>query len=83
LAALRGELTAVGAAVLETEDGLEIRPAPLRPACWHAHADHRMAQAGAVLGLAVAGLTVDDIGCTGKTLADFPGLWAAMLEQSG
>jgi 3-phosphoshikimate 1-carboxyvinyltransferase len=83
LAALRGELTAVGAAVLETEDGLEIRPAPLRPVCWHAYADHRMAQAGALLGLAVAGLTVDDIGCTSKTLTDFPGLWAAMLEQSG
>jgi 3-phosphoshikimate 1-carboxyvinyltransferase len=83
LAALRGELSAVGAAVLETEDGLEIRPAPLRPVCWHAYADHRMAQAGALLGLAVAGLTVDDIGCTSKTLTDFPGLWAAMLEQSG
>ena len=83
LAALRGELTAVGAAVLESEDGLLIRPAPLRPVCWHAYADHRMAQAGAVLGLAVDGLTVDDIGCTSKTLADFPGLWAAMLEQSG
>jgi len=41
-----------------------------------------MAQAGALLGLAVAGLTVDDIGCTSKTLADFPGLWAAMLDQS-
>ena len=83
LAALRRELDAVGTAVTETEDGLVIRPAPLRPAPWHAYADHRMAQAGALLGLAVAGLTVDDIGCTSKTLADFPGLWTAMLEQSG
>ncbi|MFL6164475.1 MAG: 3-phosphoshikimate 1-carboxyvinyltransferase [Jatrophihabitantaceae bacterium] len=83
LAALRGELSAAGAAVQETEDGLVIRPAPLRPTCWRAYADHRMAQAGALLGLAVAGLTVDDIGCTSKTLADFPGLWHAMLEQSG
>ena len=83
LAALRHELGAVGAAVTESDDGIVIRPAPLRPACWHAYADHRMAQAGALLGLAVAGLTVDDIGCTSKTLADFPGLWTAMLEQSG
>jgi 3-phosphoshikimate 1-carboxyvinyltransferase len=83
LAALAAELTALGGAVTETADGLAIRPAPLWAGCWHAYADHRMAQAGALLGLAVAGLTVDDIGCTSKTLADFPGMWAAMLEQSG
>ncbi|MEO6701099.1 MAG: 3-phosphoshikimate 1-carboxyvinyltransferase [Jatrophihabitantaceae bacterium] len=83
LAALRTELAGLGANVSETEDGLIIRPAALRPGLWHAYADHRMAQAGALLGLAVAGLTVDDIGCTSKTLADFPGLWAGLLEQSG
>jgi 3-phosphoshikimate 1-carboxyvinyltransferase len=83
LAALAAELSALGGAVSETADGLLIRPAPLWAGCWHSYADHRMAQAGALLGLAVAGLTVDDIGCTSKTLADFPGVWAAMLEQSG
>ncbi|HTZ44926.1 MAG TPA: 3-phosphoshikimate 1-carboxyvinyltransferase [Jatrophihabitans sp.] len=83
LAALRTELGAVGCDVEETADGLVIRPAPLRPARWHAYADHRMAQAGAVLGLAVAGLTVDDIASTTKTMADFPERWAAMLEQAG
>jgi 3-phosphoshikimate 1-carboxyvinyltransferase len=83
LAALQAELSALGGAVTETADGLLIRPAPLWAGCWHSYADHRMAQAGALLGLAVAGLTVDDIDCTSKTLADFPGLWAAMLEQSG
>ena len=55
----------------------------MRPALWHAYADHRMAQAGALLGLAVPGLTVDDIGCTSKTMADFPELWAALLGQAG
>jgi 3-phosphoshikimate 1-carboxyvinyltransferase len=83
LAALHTELSGLGAQVSETADGLIIRPAPLRAALWHAYADHRMAQAGALLGLAVAGLTVDDIGCTSKTLADFPGLWAELLDQSG
>ncbi|MDQ2956357.1 MAG: 3-phosphoshikimate 1-carboxyvinyltransferase, partial [Actinomycetota bacterium] len=83
LAALRVELTAIGAEVNETADGLVIRPAELRPALWHAYADHRMAQAGALLGLAVSGLSVDDIASTTKTLADFPGMWAALLEQSG
>ena len=84
LAALRTELAAVGAEVTETADGLLIRPGHgLRPALWHAYADHRMAQAGALLGLAVPGLSVDDIGCTSKTMAGFPELWAALLGQAG
>jgi 3-phosphoshikimate 1-carboxyvinyltransferase len=83
LAALRTELAAAGAQVSETADGLLIRPATLRPTLWHSYADHRMAQAGALLGLAVPGLLVDDIGCTSKTLAEFPQLWTAMLEQVG
>ena len=33
-------------------------------------------------GWRCAGLTVDDIGCTSKTLADFPGLWAGLLGAS-
>jgi 3-phosphoshikimate 1-carboxyvinyltransferase len=82
LAALRTELAALGSQVSETADGLVIRPAPLQPGLWHAYADHRMAQAGAVLGLAVAGLRVDDIGCTSKTLADFPAMWADLVAQS-
>ncbi len=82
LAALRTELAATGCDVTETDDGLVIRPTALQPVRWHAYADHRMAQAGALLGLAVRGLEIDDIACTSKTLADFPGLWNAMLEQS-
>jgi len=39
----------------------------------------RMAMAGAIVGLKVAGVEVDDIGATTKTLPDFPGLWAHML----
>ena len=81
LAALRIELTAVGAQVTETDDGLVIRPGQLHAAPWHAYADHRMAQAGAVLGLLVPGISVDDIASTGKTMADFPGLWNSMLDQ--
>jgi 3-phosphoshikimate 1-carboxyvinyltransferase len=79
IAALATELTRAGAAVEEHEDGLTITPRPLHDCLWHAYADHRMATAGALLGLAVAGIEVDDIGTTGKTLPDFPGLWASML----
>ncbi|MGN6607715.1 MAG: 3-phosphoshikimate 1-carboxyvinyltransferase [Jatrophihabitans sp.] len=79
IAALATELNACGGSVSETADGLHIEPRPLHAAEWHAYADHRMATAGAVLGLAVDGIVVDDIACTGKTLPDFPGLWSGLL----
>jgi 3-phosphoshikimate 1-carboxyvinyltransferase len=82
LAALATELNALGGDVTETEDGLVLRPARLHGGRWHSYADHRMAQAGAVLGLAVAGVQVDDIGCTSKTLADFPGMWQRLLSPA-
>jgi 3-phosphoshikimate 1-carboxyvinyltransferase len=66
--------------VTEEPDALLIDPRPLHGGTWRAYADHRMATAGAVLGLAVDGVQVDDIACTGKTLPDFPGLWHRMLD---
>jgi 3-phosphoshikimate 1-carboxyvinyltransferase len=82
LAALAAELNALGGDVAETQDGLVIRPAALRGGPWHAYEDHRMATAGALIGLAVAGLTVDDIATTAKTLPEFPQLWARMLATA-
>lgn len=82
LAALATEITALGGAVTETDDGLRIRPAPLRgrpDRAWGAHADHRMATAGALLGLVVPGVTVDDVACTAKTIPDFPARWAELV----
>ena len=79
LAALYAELSALGCDVTEHADGLTIRPTTLHGGTWHAYADHRMATAGVVLGLAVDGVEIDDIASTTKTLPDFPGLWSAML----
>ena len=79
IAALAAELGRLGADVAETEDGLRIRPAPLTGGRFRTYDDHRMATAGAVLGLRVPGMTVENIGTTGKTLPDFVGLWDAML----
>ncbi|TDC47308.1 3-phosphoshikimate 1-carboxyvinyltransferase [Jiangella ureilytica] len=79
LAALAAEINGLGGDVAETDDGLVIRPAPLRAGVFHSYADHRMAQAGAVLGLVVPGVRVEDIATTSKTLADFPGMWARLL----
>lgn len=80
LAALSAELSGLGGDVVEDADGLTISPCQLHGGLWHAYADHRMATAGAVLGLAVDGVQVDDIGATTKTLPDFPGLWSKLLQ---
>jgi 3-phosphoshikimate 1-carboxyvinyltransferase len=79
LAALAAELTRVGAEVDETEDGLRIRPGALRPALWQCYGDHRMATTGALIGLAVDGIQLDDVATTTKTLPDFPGMWRTLL----
>ena len=83
LTALETELRAIGATVEQTADGLVITPGPLRAAPWHAYDDHRMATAGAVIGLVVPGITVDDIGTTTKTLPDFEGLWSTVVTGGG
>jgi 3-phosphoshikimate 1-carboxyvinyltransferase len=83
LAALSREINRLGGDCAETPDGLVITAAPLRPGVWHAYADHRMAMAGAIVGLRVAGVEVDDIGATTKTLPQFAALWADMLKGSG
>jgi 3-phosphoshikimate 1-carboxyvinyltransferase len=38
-----------------------------------------MATAGAIVGLLVDGVEVENIGTTAKTLPDFPQMWADML----
>ncbi|MFI6507552.1 3-phosphoshikimate 1-carboxyvinyltransferase [Streptosporangium sp. NPDC050855] len=80
LAALVAEINGLGGDANETEDGLEIRPRPLSGGVFHSYADHRMATAGAVIGLAVPGVEVEDIATTGKTLPEFASMWADMLR---
>ncbi|SLJ82624.1 3-phosphoshikimate 1-carboxyvinyltransferase [Mycobacteroides abscessus subsp. abscessus] len=57
-------------------------PAPLHGGTWHSYADHRMATAGAILGLAVEGIEIEDIGTTAKTLPNFVELWEEMLAAT-
>jgi 3-phosphoshikimate 1-carboxyvinyltransferase len=81
LAALVTEINRLGGDAEETSDGLVIRPAKLHAGVVHSYADHRMATAGAILGLAVEGIEVEDIATTAKTMPDFPQLWADMIAQ--
>ena len=76
ITALATELGRLGADVTEHDDGLSIRPAPLHGGAFHTYADHRMAHAGVILGLAVDGVLVEDIATTAKTFPDFAGAWS-------
>ncbi|MEW2461005.1 MULTISPECIES: 3-phosphoshikimate 1-carboxyvinyltransferase [Microbacterium] len=80
IAALVGNLRALGGTAEELPDGLRIVPSPLRGGTWPAHHDHRMATTGALIGLRVPGVEIDDIGTTAKTLPEFTMLWERMLR---
>ncbi|MBW5421505.1 3-phosphoshikimate 1-carboxyvinyltransferase [Streptomyces sp. BG9H] len=79
LAALTKEINGLGGDVTETADGLHIRPRRLHGGVFHTYDDHRMATAGAVIGLAVDGVQIENVATTAKTLPDFPELWTGML----
>ena len=79
LAALTREINALGGHVTEEETALHITPAPLHAGVFHTYDDHRLATAGAVLGLVIEGIEVENIATTRKTLPDFPGLWSSLL----
>lgn len=80
IAALATEINGLGGHVEELEDGLVIDPRPLHGGVFRSYDDHRMATSGAVLGLAIPGIEVEDIATTRKTLPDFPGLWSEVLS---
>lgn len=80
LAALVTEINRIGGIARETADGLEIDPSDnLHGGLWQTYEDHRMATAGAIIGLRVAGIEIEDIETTAKTMPDFAKLWHQML----
>jgi 3-phosphoshikimate 1-carboxyvinyltransferase len=71
LRALATELERLGARVRETDDGLCLEPAPLRGAEVRTYDDHRMAMSLALVGLRVAGVSIQDPGCVSKSYPRF------------
>ena len=80
IAALAAELSGLGAVVKPLPDGLEIRPRTRHGGVFRTYADHRLAHAGALIGLVTPGVVLDDVSCTTKTLPDFPGLWLSLVQ---
>lgn len=80
LSALVSEINSLGGDATETEDGMAIKPAKLHGGLWKTYEDHRMATAGAIIGLAVPGVEIEDISVTAKTIPEFGSLWEQMLK---
>lgn len=83
LAALVAEINGLGGRATELPDGIRVEPATLHGGLWHTYEDHRMATAGAIIGLRITGVEIEDIRTTSKTLPEFPELWFNMLGLAG
>ena len=85
LAALTREINSLGGHVVEDQTSLRITPAAkfgegLHAGTFHTYDDHRLATAGAVIGLIVPGIEIENVVTTRKTLPDFPGLWQSLIS---
>ena len=80
LSALVSEINSIGGDATETPDGMIIKPAKLHGGLWKTYEDHRMATAGAIIGLRVPGIEIEDITVTTKTIPEFVTLWECMLK---
>lgn len=80
ISALATEINNLGGNVIEGPGELLIQPSKMiSTQIFKSYEDHRMATAGAIIGLAVEGIVVENIETTQKTLPDFPGMWQEML----
>jgi 3-phosphoshikimate 1-carboxyvinyltransferase len=79
LAAMATELRKVGAIVVEGEDFIEITPPEqLIHAAIDTYDDHRIAMCFALVALSDTAVTINDPGCTAKTLPQFFELFASI-----
>ncbi|WP_245531634.1 3-phosphoshikimate 1-carboxyvinyltransferase [Corynebacterium capitovis] len=81
LGALTAEINRLGGNCEELRDGLRIHPAPLHGGTWRTYADHRMATAGAIIGLTTRDVKVENVATTAKTLPGFAEMWADMVAD--
>jgi 3-phosphoshikimate 1-carboxyvinyltransferase len=91
--ALATELRKLGAVVIEGPDSLQITPVDQRKLLdrkqegapeivINTYDDHRIATFGALTGLLIPNLWVENIATTRKTITDFPALWRELTEES-
>ena len=82
--ALQQELAKFNAELREiSPDTFQVIPSVTMPrrVQIHTYEDHRMATAGAIIGLRVPGIEIEDITTTSKTMPEFDKLWLEMLGK--
>ncbi|MCR2791610.1 3-phosphoshikimate 1-carboxyvinyltransferase [Microbacterium sp. zg.Y625] len=80
--ALVDNLRAIGGEVEELPDGIRVVPRPLSGGVWRADHDYHVATAGALIGLAVPGVTVEDIGSATADLPEYTKMWEHLVRGS-
>lgn len=83
LSAICTELERIGGRAWTEGDDLFIEPSWLHGGVIHTYEDHRMATFGAILGLRVEGIEVENIATTSKTLPQFAEMWTALINGHG
>ena len=82
LTAMATELRKVGASVVEGEDFIEVTPpTQLIHAAIDTYDDHRMAMCFALVALSDTAVTINDPGCTAKTMPEFFKLFASISKK--
>ncbi|MFM7310239.1 MAG: 3-phosphoshikimate 1-carboxyvinyltransferase [Flavobacteriales bacterium] len=68
---LQTEFAKCGVRIVLREDEMKIYPAPIRSTVIHAHGDHRIAMAGAILGLGGNRIRIQGASCVAKSYPRF------------
>jgi 3-phosphoshikimate 1-carboxyvinyltransferase len=68
---LQQEFAKAGVRMVLRDDDMKIYPAAIRSAQLHSHGDHRIAMAGAILGMGGARMTIQSAGVVSKSFPDF------------
>jgi 3-phosphoshikimate 1-carboxyvinyltransferase len=80
IAALHTIFTSLGGSLEPSDDGIVITPTTLHAGVVSTFHDHRLATAGAILGLRTEGVMVENIATTAKTMPQFAQLWADLVQ---
>jgi len=81
LDALTREINRLGGSVSQSETSLHIIPQPMHGGIFRTYEDHRLATAGAIIGLVTKDVEVENIDTTSKTMPNFPSLWAELISE--
>jgi 3-phosphoshikimate 1-carboxyvinyltransferase len=68
---LQQEFAKAGIRIVLRDDEMKVYPAAIRSAIFHSHGDHRIAMAGALLGMGGAHMTIQHASVVSKSFPDF------------